>query len=1710
MTGKAQSDALGTLRALVAAEGLAGLFRGNGASCLRIVPYAAIHFSAYELYRRQLQERLLPQPQPQPPAAQLGGADPRGARRRGTAGRAAAGAPEGGGVEDGGDVEQVGSPALTSSIDASTSTHHTGQPRAPAPPPPPPAGPSATATEASPAPAASSPPAPPAAAAPARAARLGPGWDLLAGSAAGATAVLLTYPLDIIRTRLAWATELGAPGPGAAPGAAGAAPGGGGVGGGGGGGGGHRIVAMMVHTYTHEGVAGLYRGLAPTLYGILPYAGLKFYVYASLKNWYKDNNIGSSSSSVAGASSSSSSSERLPLQVMLAFGGVSGLLAQTVTYPLDVVRRRMQVAGLQQQQRQQQQPLLQPAQREVAAARAAVGTAAVGAAGQARPAVVVAAAVGGTTWGTAVAIARGEGLRGLFRGLSLNYVKVVPSTAIGFAVYDSLKDFLGVKGNLGAKPHRLVLALLAPSPAPDNASSGADKWRREQGRLVARALTGAPVPGPKRQGSLGRPSRSAPHADSSGLAPAAPGAAATPAAAACSELRRLHLAGLPLCPEAGRDLLRALAGGPAGGGGAAAGGAATADATAGSDGAPSLSRWSLFSLGRLSRRSQGSQEGGVEAARGHGRSGSGSARSSLDLPAASGQLGRQPGGGDGAGAPVQGSAAQPQPQPQPQEQRGLGSRSFSLLQRLSRMSRSAPQQYPAAGLGRRSAPLPSAAAAASSGAAAAAAPSPPVSPTAASRLASDTPQSTPAAAGAPPCTLPPPPPLCLHLYGYELATLVVAGGAMRPTAAGAVVAELVMALSRGPGTGTGTGTGTGNGTGIGCGAVGTSIGGGGGGRPQQGRLHALTLSGCVGWPAVLTAALQAAAGGPGFTAKAGPGCSAGSAVGSGTSSGGGGGGLRHLRLNFGCLLAPQPHLQGWAGHAGGRGGRGAAGDTGSGWGTGASSGSSDDDEGCVDSRGSGYSGHDRSGQAGERAGAQLQPRRRRRLDAASGCGGVEAEIAAAAAAAAAADPSCGAVCSFSRSAGAATAAAAVRCLGGLRQLQSLELRGGAALSSLAASQPEAGGGGGAVTAADGAGLLHSLGAPGSRGAGPSPQQLACALFSLTQLTRLVLEGAAGLAPLQPLLRGGGGGTAGGAAGPASAVPAAVGSLRLLRALELPDAVLAPADLRALAAGAPELRRLTMGHLSGAWAEVRHAADALPQQLQQLQPRQQTRGAGAAAGTAAGAAPRPAAAPPAASLDVEVGPPPLPPRLALLCVARGRPSLAQLRGLRRTLAAAQQWHSARDAAAAAAAAAVAASPAVRRAQAHSSPHAAPRAVAARVRVWVRVPGLDLELSDVDFDPLQAFHSADDGVLRSRITPAAAAELEDVLRMLAPPQAPRRGSGSSSSCSSCCSTGPGGVGGDGDDDVWGRAPDSDGADGSGACRCCCCSRQEGAGGGGGGRWRRQVFCIRNEAGSLMPALADPDGEDDGVAATGAVEEEEEAAEGEELTTGRRPPARGPHSERAAAAAAPTAAAAAAAAPTGHARWLRLLLPLRLGALELYGVSLGAAELAALAGLAHLRTLSVSSAEVDAAALPALAALPRLHTLELLRCTPMPHAAAALHAAAAGEEAAPAAAAAAAAGGSDGGPLLALCLAAPRLRRVYLVRPTGAVCAGGGTGPLGAEWVRRRLAALKQAAGAVAGHTRPQAGAAASTAAAEADGEVASAEVVGRRHWPELAWD
>ncbi|WOL10866.1 mitochondrial substrate carrier family protein B [Canna indica] len=203
----------------------------------------------------------------------------------------------------------------------------------------------------------------------------GPFVDLLAGSAAGGTAVLCTYPLDLARTKLAYqVNNQGKVGDGLRMFSTQPAYSG--------------VRDVFKKVYMEAGIRSLYRGVGPTLIGILPYAGLKFYIYEDLKSRVPEE-------------------YQKSVVLRLSCGALAGLFGQTLTYPLDVVRRQMQV------QNQQQINHLSTPQ------------------------------ITGTMQGLSF-ILRTQGWRQLFAGLSLNYAKVVPSVAIGFTAYDMMKTLLRV------------------------------------------------------------------------------------------------------------------------------------------------------------------------------------------------------------------------------------------------------------------------------------------------------------------------------------------------------------------------------------------------------------------------------------------------------------------------------------------------------------------------------------------------------------------------------------------------------------------------------------------------------------------------------------------------------------------------------------------------------------------------------------------------------------------------------------------------------------------------------------------------------------------------------------------------------------------------------------------------------------------------------------------------------------------------------------------------------------------------------------------------------------------------------------------------------------------------------------------------------------------------------------------------------------------
>ncbi|KAK0425930.1 hypothetical protein QR680_009462 [Steinernema hermaphroditum] len=123
----------------------------------------------------------------------------------------------------------------------------------------------------------------------------------MAGSLAAVTATTLTYPLDTAKARLSVSTKQEY----------------------------KNLRAVFIQNYREYGLSTFYRGMWPTLMGVVPYAGSSFFTYETLKIIYKEEMGGDVS----------------PITRML-FGAAAGLVGQTSSYPLDIVRRRMQTGRI--------------------------------------------------------------------------------------------------------------------------------------------------------------------------------------------------------------------------------------------------------------------------------------------------------------------------------------------------------------------------------------------------------------------------------------------------------------------------------------------------------------------------------------------------------------------------------------------------------------------------------------------------------------------------------------------------------------------------------------------------------------------------------------------------------------------------------------------------------------------------------------------------------------------------------------------------------------------------------------------------------------------------------------------------------------------------------------------------------------------------------------------------------------------------------------------------------------------------------------------------------------------------------------------------------------------------------------------------------------------------------------------------------------------
>ncbi|KAJ3059267.1 hypothetical protein HK102_010081 [Quaeritorhiza haematococci] len=277
---------------------------------------------------------------------------------------------------------------------------------------------------------------------------------LLAGSMAGVTSVLFSYPLELIRVRLAYEvttlkntlslastirTIYNEPNPFIHPPPPPPPP---------------STTSPSTTSLSSTpaqptsrfmrpiaGIANFYRGFFPTVYGMIPYAGVSFLTYETLKSFFVHNSFlkkyarvnydpssSSPSSNTHARSGKRNTETELKAWAYLTCGALSGGLAQTCSYPFEVIRRNMQVAG----GRYKAPPPPPPV--AAASARTAAAVAAVAAAGPPL----------NTTWETARFIWQRNGFRGFFVGLTIGYVKVAPMFAVSFYVYEWMKQRLGI------------------------------------------------------------------------------------------------------------------------------------------------------------------------------------------------------------------------------------------------------------------------------------------------------------------------------------------------------------------------------------------------------------------------------------------------------------------------------------------------------------------------------------------------------------------------------------------------------------------------------------------------------------------------------------------------------------------------------------------------------------------------------------------------------------------------------------------------------------------------------------------------------------------------------------------------------------------------------------------------------------------------------------------------------------------------------------------------------------------------------------------------------------------------------------------------------------------------------------------------------------------------------------------------------------------
>uniref|UniRef100_A0A2P2I6X8 Graves disease carrier protein homolog n=1 Tax=Hirondellea gigas TaxID=1518452 RepID=A0A2P2I6X8_9CRUS len=156
------------------------------------------------------------------------------------------------------------------------------------------------------------------------------------------------------------------------------------------------------------GPRALYRGFSATVCGMIPYAGLSFTCFEQIKFWcmiylpeYTCNRCEKNTGGLV-----------LSVPAKLLSGGLAGAVAQSFSYPFDVTRRRMQLAYMTKETQH----------------------------------------YGASMFNTLMLIYRQDGVvRGLYRGMTINYIRAIPMVAVSFSVYELTKQMLGLDTGMPMK-----------------------------------------------------------------------------------------------------------------------------------------------------------------------------------------------------------------------------------------------------------------------------------------------------------------------------------------------------------------------------------------------------------------------------------------------------------------------------------------------------------------------------------------------------------------------------------------------------------------------------------------------------------------------------------------------------------------------------------------------------------------------------------------------------------------------------------------------------------------------------------------------------------------------------------------------------------------------------------------------------------------------------------------------------------------------------------------------------------------------------------------------------------------------------------------------------------------------------------------------------------------------------------------------------------